>query len=178
MTTATERVIDGFRGLGFDPEPAGPGFDTDALIGQIPGNGAAFIYAVDGDGESTGYPRAGTPCCVETYDHDANMGERITFPDPVTAFVYVRDLSGWFAPLTATGERAEPRGRFAIASAERGLFYAGYNNTLASPEWKRRLEAKEFPTLADARNEAKRYLPGWQHYLVNLDRTVDDPVSV
>lgn len=103
--TATERMLDAFAGLGFVPEPAGPGFDTDAMIGQIPGNGAAFIYAVDDDGESTGYPRAGTPCCVETYDHDANMGERTTFPDPVTAFVYVRDVSGWFAPLTATGER-------------------------------------------------------------------------
>lgn len=115
---ATTPILRAFAGLGFEDgsEPMGNEYLL-LQIGTEPGAGRdgtdrevfAVVGANDSDGEPDGFPRIGSACGVEVNDSDGGIREILRFPDAVSAFVYVRDLSGWFAPLTATGERERQR---------------------------------------------------------------------
>lgn len=57
-----------------------------------------YVYAADADGNADGPPRTGSAVLIETAGPGtASVTGRAVFPDPVSAYTFVRFVSGWVA---------------------------------------------------------------------------------
>lgn len=110
---ANELILKAFAGLGFEDCSEGRGNEYLGL--RVPGtrdDGETWAYlgAVDADGQPDGFPRSEAGCRIDTVNESGVVTGFALFPDPVSAYVFVRDLSGWFAPLTAAPAVRVPLG--------------------------------------------------------------------